>query len=52
MIENNDVSSANNLAVDCEFSGRSFVYLRKSNGPKIKIFRTPASTDNRLEQWP
>ena len=45
-VENNDVSSANSFTVDCKFSGRSFIYIRKSNGPKIELCWTPASTDD------
>ena len=48
-VENNNVSSANCSAVDCKLSGRSFMYIRKSNGPKIKPRRTPASTDGQLQ---
>ena len=51
-VENNDVSSANSSTVDCKFSGRSFIYIRKSNGPKIELWGTPASTDDQLEHWP
>ena len=51
-VENNDVSYANSFTVDCKFSGRSFMYIRKSNGPKIEPCRTPASTDDQLEHWP
>ena len=42
------MSSANNLTVDCKLSGRSFLYIRKSNGPKIESCGTPASTDDQL----
>ena len=49
MIENNDVSSAHSFTVGCEFSGRSFMYTRKSNAPKIEPWETPASTDDQLE---
>ena len=35
-VEDNDVSSANSFTVDSKFSGRSFMYIRKSNGPKIE----------------
>ena len=38
MVENNDVSYANSFTVDCKFSGRSFMYIRKSNGPKIEPY--------------
>ena len=52
MVENNDAPSANSLAVDCKLSGRSFMYIRKSNGPKLEPCRTPESTDDQLEYWP
>ena len=34
-VENNEVSSANNLADDSKFSGRSMMYIKKSSGPNI-----------------
>ena len=34
-VENNEVSSANNLTYDSKFSGRSLMYIKKSSGPKI-----------------
>ena len=43
------MSSANSLAVDSKPSGRSFMYIRKSNGPKIEPCGTPASTDDQFE---
>ena len=46
------MSSANSLAVDCKLSGRSFMYIRKSNGLKIESCGTSASTDDQLEHWP
>ena len=46
MVENNGVSSGNSSTVDCKFSGRSFMYIRKSNAPKIEPCGTPASTDD------
>ena len=49
MVENNDAPSADSLTVDCKLSGRSFMYIRKSNGPKIEPCRTPESTDDQLE---
>ena len=52
MVENNDVSSANSFTEDCKCSGRSFMCIKKSNGPKIETCRTPASTDDQLEHWP
>ena len=48
-VENDDVSSENSFTVDCKFSGRWFMYIRKSNGPKTEPCRTPASTDDQLE---
>ena len=51
-VENNDVSSANSFTVDWKFSGRLFMYIRKSNGPKRETCGTPASTDDQLEHWP
>ena len=40
------------LTVDSKLSGRSFMYIRKSNGPNIKPCGTPARTDNQFEHWP
>ena len=35
----------------CNLSGRSLMYIRKSNGPKTEPSGTPANTDNnQLEQ--
>ena len=34
-VENNEVSSADNLADDSKFSGRSLIYIKKSRGPYI-----------------
>ena len=50
-VENNDVSSVNSLTVDCKLSGRSFMLIRKSNGPKIESCGMPASIDDQLEHW-
>ena len=41
---NRDVSSANNLAFDCNSLGKSLIYIRKSSGPKIDPCGTPART--------
>ena len=49
IVENKDVSSSNSFTVACKFSGRSFMYIKKSNGPKIKPCRNPASTDDQLK---
>ena len=51
MVENN-VSSANSFTVDFKFPERSFMYIRKMNGPKIETCGSPASTDDQLEHWP
>ena len=51
MVENNDLSPANSLAVVCKLSGRSFMYIGESNGAKIEPCGTPASTDDQLEHW-
>ena len=34
--EKSDVSSANNLGFETKFSGKSFMYIKKSNGPRIE----------------
>ena len=36
MTEKSDVSSANNLGFETKFSGKSFMYIKKSNGPRIE----------------
>ena len=41
--ENSDVSSANSFALDAKSSNKSFMYIRKSNGPRIEACGTPAS---------
>ena len=54
------MSSANSLAAYCKLSGRSFMYIKKSNkkkrktshGPKIEPCKTSASTDDELKHWP
>ena len=51
-VENNDMSSVNSLTVDCKLSGRSFMHIRKSSGPKIESFEMPAIIDDQLEHWP
>ena len=47
-----DVSSAKSLTEDSKPSGRSLMYIRKSNGPKIEPCGTLASTDDQFEHWP
>ena len=42
--ENREVSSANSLALDDKPSGKSLIQIKKSNGPKIDPWGTPALT--------
>ena len=51
-IENSDVSSANNFALDAKSSDKSFMYIRKSNGPSLDPCGTSASTAAREKYWP
>ena len=50
--ENRAVSSANNLALDDKPSGKSLIQIKKSNGPKIDPWGTPALTLVHEEDWP
>ena len=50
--EKKDVSSANNLGFETKFSGKSFMYIKKSNGPRIQSWGTPASSSVHVECWP
>ena len=34
--EKSDVSSANNIEFETKFSGKSFIYIKKSSGPRIE----------------
>ena len=45
------MSSAKSLNVDSKRSGRSFMYIRKRNGPKIGSFGPPASTADQFEHY-
>lgn len=36
MVENNHLSSANSLAIDYKLLATSFMYMRKSNSPKLE----------------
>ena len=47
-IEKIDVSSAKSLTFDIKLLGRSFMYIKSSNGHKIDPCRTPASISS---QW-
>ena len=47
--EKSDVSSANNLGFETKFSGNSFMYIKKSKGPRIEPRGTPASTFAHIE---
>ena len=49
MVEKSDVSSANNFAKDSKLSGRSFIYTKKSKGPRIEPCRTPARIGDQFE---
>ena len=51
-VEAKNVSSANTFNADCKLSGKSFMYISKSNGPKIEPCGSPSSTDYQLEHWP
>ena len=42
-MEKIDASSANSFTVDERLLLRSFMYIRKNNGPKIEPWGTPAS---------
>ena len=42
--EKNDVSSGNNSGYETKFSNKSVMYIRKSSGPRIEPWGTPAST--------
>ena len=46
-----DASSANNLGYETKFSGKSFMYIKKSNGPRIEPWGTPTSTFVHVEYW-
>ena len=40
------MSSAKTLTEDSKLSGRLFMYIRKSNSPKIESCGTPPSADD------
>ena len=42
------MSTAKSLTEDSKPSGRSLMYIRKSNGPNIEPCGTPASNDDQL----
>ena len=50
--EKRDVSSANSLGFETRFSDKSFIYIKKSSGPRIEPWGTPASTLTHVEFWP
>lgn len=52
MAKNNYVSCANIVDLDCKLSGRSFLYIRKGDGPKLEPCRIPTSADDQLKHWP
>ena len=43
-IQKSELSSANNFGLDINVSGRSFIKVRKSNGPGLETCGAPAST--------
>ena len=51
-VENNEVSSSNNLADHSEFLGRSLMHIKKSSGANIDPWVTLTSTGAHLERWP
>ena len=50
--EKRDVSSANSLGFETRFSDKSFIHIKKSSGPRIEPWGTPASTLTHVEFWP
>ena len=50
--EKREVSSANNLTLDFNPSGKSLIYIRKSKGPKMDLWGTCASIGCQFEHWP
>ena len=36
MTEKSDVTSANNLGFETKFSGKPFMYIKKSSGPRAE----------------
>ena len=50
-VEDSGVSSGKSLTEDSKPSGRSFMYIRKSNGTNIEPCGIPASTDDQFEHW-
>ena len=49
--ERSDALSANNLGFENKFSGKSFIYIKKSNGPRIEPWGTSASAFVHVEYW-
>ena len=47
--ENREISSAKSFTVDSMFSEKSFMYIRKNNGPRIDPCGTPAFTGSHSE---
>ena len=50
--ENSDASSANSLEFEIKLPVMSFMYIKKSSGPRIEPWGTPASIFAHFECWP
>ena len=50
--ENNEVSSANSFAFDDKPTAKSFMYIKKSSGPSMEPWGTPALTSAQEEVCP
>ena len=47
-----DVSTAKSLGLDINLLGKSFMYAKKNNGPKLDSWGTPALMGDYLDDWP
>ena len=47
-----DVSSAKSLGLESNPLGKSFMYTKKNNGPKIDPWGTPGLMEDHLDDWP
>ena len=50
--EKSDVSFANSLGFEIKLPGKSFIYIKKSSGPRNEPWGTPASIFAHFEWWP
>ena len=48
----NDVSSVKSFGLESKPLGKSFMYTKKNNGPKIDNWGTPALIGDHLDHWP